>query len=184
MKINYRKIYESHYGPIPNDENGRTYDIHHIDGNHSNNDPTNLKAVTIQEHYDAHYIRKEWYACSLIAFRMQLSPTELSNLATELQLKRVADGTHNMLGASNPVHRKIANGTFHLLSGEIQTKSNKLRVKNGTHNFLGSEFAKKRSKIVLEKGWHTSQRKICCIKCSREVSINAFNQHLISSRCK
>ena len=118
MKINYRKIYESHYGPIPNDENGRTYDIHHIDGNHSNNDPTNLKAVTIQEHYDAHYIRKEWYACSLIAFRMKLSPAELSNLNTELQLKRVADGTHPFLG------------------GEISRKHNQERLLNKTHHLL------------------------------------------------
>ena len=35
----YRKIYEQHHGPIPIDESGRTYDIHHIDGNHFNNDP-------------------------------------------------------------------------------------------------------------------------------------------------
>jgi len=52
---NYRKIYEQYYGPIPRDEQGRSYEIHHIDGNHSNNDPTNLKCVSIQEHYDIHY---------------------------------------------------------------------------------------------------------------------------------
>ena len=54
-KVNYRKIYEDHYGQIPLDEEGRSYDIHHIDGNHNNNDISNLKAVTIQEHYDIHY---------------------------------------------------------------------------------------------------------------------------------
>jgi len=26
----YRKIYEQHYGPIPVDSDGRTYEIHHI----------------------------------------------------------------------------------------------------------------------------------------------------------
>ena len=51
----YRKIYESHNGPIPKEDNGRSYEIHHIDGNHFNNDPSNLKAVSIQEHYDIHY---------------------------------------------------------------------------------------------------------------------------------
>lgn len=32
----YRRIYEQHYGPIPKDEQGRSYEIHHIDGNHNN----------------------------------------------------------------------------------------------------------------------------------------------------
>jgi hypothetical protein len=51
----FRKIYEDYFGPIPKDSDGRSYDIHHIDGDHSNNHPSNLKAVTIQEHYDIHY---------------------------------------------------------------------------------------------------------------------------------
>jgi hypothetical protein len=33
----YRKIYEQNYGHIPKDSAGRTYEIHHIDGNHKNN---------------------------------------------------------------------------------------------------------------------------------------------------
>ena len=60
--MNYRKIYESHFGPIPKEKNGRSYDIHHIDGNHSNNSPENLRAVTIQEHYNIHYEQEDWYA--------------------------------------------------------------------------------------------------------------------------
>ena len=51
---NYRKIWIEHNGPIPIDENGRSYEIHHIDGNHSNNHIDNLKCVSIQEHYDMH----------------------------------------------------------------------------------------------------------------------------------
>ena len=62
---NYRKIYENHYGPIPKEENGRSYEIHHLDGNHHNNDPKNLKAVRIQEHYDIHYSQGDWSACLL-----------------------------------------------------------------------------------------------------------------------
>lgn len=50
----YRKIYENHVGSIPKDESGRTYDIHHVDGNRENNDPINLIAVSILEHYDIH----------------------------------------------------------------------------------------------------------------------------------
>lgn len=45
----YRKIYEDHYGPIP-----KGYHVHHIDGNHENNDPENLMAVTPEEHARLH----------------------------------------------------------------------------------------------------------------------------------
>ena len=48
MKI-YRKIYEEHYGSIP-----KGYHIHHIDFNHNNNDPSNLEALTPEEHGKKH----------------------------------------------------------------------------------------------------------------------------------
>lgn len=48
-KVNYRKIYEDHHGPIPDG-----YQIHHIDCNHNNNDPSNLMAVTPEEHARLH----------------------------------------------------------------------------------------------------------------------------------
>lgn len=48
-KVNYRKIYEQHHGPIPDG-----YQIHHIDCNHENNDPSNLVAVTPEEHARLH----------------------------------------------------------------------------------------------------------------------------------
>jgi hypothetical protein len=51
----YRRIYEQVYGPIPVDADGRSFEIHHIDGNRSNNDISNLVALSIQEHYDVHW---------------------------------------------------------------------------------------------------------------------------------
>ena len=80
-KSNYRKIYEQHYGPIPKDEDGRSYEIHHIDGDHKNNEPSNLKCVTIKEHYDIHYSQGDWGACARIAQRMNADPKQLSELA-------------------------------------------------------------------------------------------------------
>jgi len=53
---NYRKVYESYYGAIPKDSNGRSYEIHHVDGNHDNNNISNLKLVTIEEHYNINSI--------------------------------------------------------------------------------------------------------------------------------
>ena len=41
----YKKIYEQTYGKLPVDEFGRTYEIHHIDGNHYNNEESNLQLL-------------------------------------------------------------------------------------------------------------------------------------------
>ena len=114
---NYRKIYETHHGPIPTDTNGRSYDVHHIDGNHSNNNPTNLKAVTIQEHYDIHYALKEYGACFKMAYRMNLSPEELSKLAKNSALKRVRDGNHPWAGVNAVSTRRSREGTHHWQNG-------------------------------------------------------------------
>jgi len=54
----HRRIYEKHYGSIPDG-----YHVHHIDGNHKNNDPTNLVAISIQEHYDIHKKQGDYGAC-------------------------------------------------------------------------------------------------------------------------
>lgn len=161
---NYRRIYENHHGTIPIDSDGRTFDIHHIDGNHSNNHPDNLQAVTIQEHYDIHYARKEFSACRIMKLqRMDRTPEEISKLSTELNNKRVADGTHPFLDTeknrqwrlqavaegrhhftsefAKEVQRKlVSDGTHHLLGGAHHQQM----VKNGTHNMLGGQVQRDR----------------------------------------
>jgi hypothetical protein len=52
--MNYRKLWEDTYGPIPKDSNGRTYDIHHIDGNRKNNSIENLICLSVEDHYKIH----------------------------------------------------------------------------------------------------------------------------------
>jgi DNA-binding NarL/FixJ family response regulator len=52
--MNYRKLWETHYGPIPKDNMGRTFDIHHIDGNRKNNKIENLICVSLEDHYKIH----------------------------------------------------------------------------------------------------------------------------------
>ncbi len=50
---NYRRIYEKHYGvKIPKD-----YDIHHIDEDRENNDPSNLLALPRQLHRKWHFAK-------------------------------------------------------------------------------------------------------------------------------
>jgi len=79
--MNYRKIWEEAYGPIPFDEKGRRCEIHHIDGNKFNNSLTNLKCVTIEEHLKIHKEQKDYQAAWRIANRMNLSKEEIKQLA-------------------------------------------------------------------------------------------------------
>lgn len=83
----HRKIYKEHFGPIP-----KGMDIHHIDGNHSNNDPNNLRAVTIKEHYDIHYSQGDYGAAYMVAKRMFLSEEERSRIASLAAKKANAEG--------------------------------------------------------------------------------------------
>jgi hypothetical protein len=130
----HRKIYENHIGSIPKDENNRTYDTHHIDGNHSNNDPNNLIAVTIQEHFDIHKTQGNYGACLALAKRMKLTPEERSEMTRKQQLERSKNGTHHFTSehAKNLADKRKASGEFQLVSTQTQLK----KVKNGTHPFL------------------------------------------------
>jgi hypothetical protein len=210
----YRKIYEAHYGTIPLDDEGRTYEIHHIDGNNSNNDPSNLVAVTIQEHYDIHYSQKDYRACFLIATqRMNKTPEEISELARKAALKRVEDGTHNWLNgdiqrATN--QKRVNDGTHHFLGGEVQRKRvaagthnfsgpdhNLTRVKNGTHPFVGGEVQRKRvaegkhnflgsenNAKRLAEGNHNFTQQWTCEHCGKEGKNQAAYARWHGARCR
>jgi len=68
--MTYRRIWEEAYGKIPVDEKGRSYEIHHIDGNRDNNELSNLQCLSIEEHYKLHLEKKEYAAANLIAKRL------------------------------------------------------------------------------------------------------------------
>lgn len=52
--MNYRKLWEQVHGQIPKDDKGRTYDIHHIDGNRKNNSIENLICLSLEDHHKIH----------------------------------------------------------------------------------------------------------------------------------
>ena len=120
--VSQSRYYESHHGPIPKDEDGRTYEIHHIDGNPLNNSIENLIALSIKDHYDIHYRQEDWIACFRIAKRMKISPQEKSDLARKSNLIQVANGTHIFQ------NKELAKSRV--------TKANNTKVANGTHHFL------------------------------------------------
>lgn len=155
----YRKIYENHFGPIPKDKDGRSYEIHHIDGNRKNNEISNLKCVSIQEHYNIHFDQGEWAACMKIAQRMKLSPQIISELASFHNTQRVKNGKNPFVGPE--INRKrIENGTHHLIGGELQRK----QVTEGTHNFVCDNPAKNQ----ISLGTHPSQITWKCEHCNVE----------------
>jgi len=93
-KVNYRKLYEQYYGPIPREDSGRKYEIHHKDGNSHNNNPENLIAISIQDHYDVHHKQGDWTACLRIAAKMKWSTEQISEIAKLNHLHRLEKGTH------------------------------------------------------------------------------------------
>jgi hypothetical protein len=155
----YRKIYENHHGPIPKDAEGRTYEIHHIDGNHKNNNPNNLVAVSIHEHYNIHYSQGDWAACLYIkSQRMDHTPDELSNLAKMANMKRVESGNHHWVGGEmqrKRMNRLSSNGTHPFLKQQDGTsvgqRISRKRMEDGTHNWLGESHP---SKIKSKNGTH------------------------------
>jgi HNH endonuclease len=90
--MNYRKIWENYNNmKLPS-----SLEIHHIDGNHDNNDPKNLMAVTIEEHYKIHEKQNDYGACQAILLRMsEYNIDKISELARKSQKKLWKKGNHN-----------------------------------------------------------------------------------------
>lgn len=154
----YRKIYEENHGPIPKDDNGRSYEIHHIDGSRENNSLENLMCVSIQEHYNIHFKQEDYNACILILERMCLTSDEIAEKAREIALKQLEDGTHNFskldFQKRNAI-RRVNDGTHHWLG---KRNPSHRRVQEGTHNFQISEKKK-------------------CEHCSKEVDLGNYAIH-------
>ena len=140
--MSYRKIYEGYFGPIPVDEEGRTYDIHHIDRNRTNNSRENLVALPIAHHYRLHYEAGEFRAANAIGLRMGLTPKQRSELAKKAALERVRKKDHHFLG------------------GEIQSRNGRAKVASGEHHFLGEAHSKRvtlQNETALRDGTHNFQ---------------------------
>ncbi len=173
----YRKIYENHVGPIPKDEEGRTYEIHHIDGDKTNNTISNLQCVSIKEHYDIHYQQGDWAACYKIGQRLRLSPEIISELIKRSNADRIENGTHHLLGPKmnlemmkRGIHpsqnikcrqlarqRELTNiqeGTHKFLDKSWQHQKCRKAVESGSHNFLGGEIQRKTSRRRVREGTH------------------------------
>lgn len=156
-RTDYRKIYKQHFGEIPFDEDGRTFDIHHKDGDRNNNSIENLVALSIQDHYAIHLENKDYGACSRIAARLKMTPTEISHLVSMQQQSRVENGQHHFLGGEiqrQSNSKMLDNGTHPFLSPNYQRDNAMKRVSNGTHHFIGGTIQRKNAKLQIENGTH------------------------------
>jgi hypothetical protein len=118
--MNYRKLWENKFGKIPLDENGVSYEIHHLDGDRNNNSFENLICVPIKEHYEIHLKQKDWGACKAISIRMKdgISSEEKSKLTRKIHTgrKRSEETKKNMSNAlkgrtySNEHRKKLSEG--------------------------------------------------------------------------
>lgn len=145
----HRRLYKEYYGEIPLDNLGRSYDIHHINGDFSDNSKENLIALSIDDHYAA---------CQAIAMRLTLPAGHYS----ELMKQRYNDGTHPIQTRNNDDKTRIAR-----MGGKA---SQEKRLKNGTHisqilssdeikenSRKGGEASKPVQKALLEAGVHPFQ---------------------------
>jgi hypothetical protein len=123
----YRKLYEQHYGPIPIEPNGRRYEIHHIDGDYTNNHPDNLMAVSLQEHFDIHKSQGDYKACTLLAIRLKLTPSEVSDISSKAQRSLVLEGKHHLskTGLDHPKSDHTVYRLENIISGEIKSGTRK-----------------------------------------------------------
>jgi hypothetical protein len=197
---NYRRIYIEHRGPIPIDDAGRKYDIHHIDGNRKNNSIDNLIAVSVEDHYRIHYLQHDYGACLKIAQRLQFSKEELSNLASlhnlnrvkngshpfvggEIQRKRIEDGTHHFLNSQwqrENALKRVKNGTHHMLGASNPSHA---RVKNGTHNFQNSEAARDRQIRRIVSGKHHFLNRVQSAERAKTIMENGNHSCQLERQC-
>ena len=120
------KVWKKHHGAIPKDADGRSYEIHHIDGNPKNNSIENLICVSINEHYNIHLNQQDYGGAFLIARRMKIKPENLSE-TIKLQMKLLVElGKHNFLDPNFP--RSMDHNIGYVVAIDIRTNS-QVRIK-------------------------------------------------------
>lgn len=158
--MNYRKIWESYYGTIP-----ENFEIHHIDGNRNNNDISNLKCVSIEEHFNIHLNQNDFGAALAISIRMNSDKEIIQKLASKFQKELLLANDHNFQKISKEKRSNISKNTIKKridsnLPAFLNIKNTKENAKNAgkiaseKHSgFLDTKSIKHGSKYVKNTYW-------------------------------
>jgi hypothetical protein len=94
MSTDYRRLFERYHKCclLPGT------DIHHINGNHKNNNIDNLQAVSLLEHYNIHKQQNDYYACFMISQRMKIKPDDWKQMAIKNGRKSAIKNRDNGIG--------------------------------------------------------------------------------------
>jgi len=162
----YRKIYEDAYGLIPKDSRGITFDIHHKDGDKTNNSLENLVALSVEDHYKLHLSQEDWGEASMLAQRLGISKEEWAVLRSRATTQQWANRS------AEERARVIAKGVDSQTPEQRSEKSRKGRETlraNGQFESVGLKIAASLAKIPAEqrsenakRGWET--RRLKCPK--------------------
>ena len=156
MKRNqdYRKIWIEANGKIPRDTLNRSYEIHHIDGDHTNNLLDNLECITIEEHYKKHFDRCEFYACACISKRMQLTEDERKILSAKIaEANRNKPNPMQNLESRLKVSKALKGkyiGEKHHFYGTKRPDQSKFMLGNNLNDFITPEIRAKRDAKWIE----------------------------------
>lgn len=136
--MKYRKIWEAHYGEIPKDEEGRTFEIHHIDGNRKNNDISNLMCLSLKEHYELHLQQGDYASAAFLKQKMG-TPLNGWKHSEETKQKIREDTLNNprqyWLGKKRPDIAEMRKNI--IVSDETKKKQSEIKLKNPTKFWLG-----------------------------------------------
>lgn len=163
--VNYRKLYESVFGKIPKDDLGRSYEIHHIDGNRNNNSIENLICVSIEEHYAIHLSQGDYNSANLIAERMRSPILHIKGYKkphteqTKAKLRKPKKSTENYKKPKSEAHKESIR--FARL-GTTRNEVTKLKLslckigKTSKQNLIQAmcPFCKKEGQKIAMKRWH------------------------------
>lgn len=175
------RIWKRVHGEIPVDSDGRSFDVHHIDGNSDNNDIDNLVALSINDHYKVHLDQGDYGAAMLISRRMKVKPADLSEVARKQMKLRVELGICNFQEKGFATVKDKHGNTYRvsmndprISSGELvgvnkgysvvkDSYGNRLRVKNDDPRLLTGELVsinsgRKQKKVHNNRGGNLGKK--------------------------
>ena len=139
--MHYRKIWIAANGNIPVDEKGRSYEIHHIDGDRRNNNLENLICISIEDHYRIHLEQGDKAAAYRIGQRMKLDPEYLKQLNSEKSIGKKQS-------------KETCEKRSKALKGRKRSKAEKLAISKGkkgkTNGHIGLKHSEKTKKKQSE----------------------------------